>query len=150
MLLKIIDDGNRSPLANQNGLATEGGPKRAQRRLRARAFGRNQIRLAAVARLDLEANRRRTMVLQVSLGEGKDAFRFLVWHEAEGEFSPRPGGDNGLASFVLIAAGQAVNLDRRPGAAPFGRAVSALAEQSGHTKESTHGFIAVRQPRQLP
>src|SRR5207249_4826967 len=111
------------------------GFERAQRGLGQRSGGRNEIRYAAVPALDGDTHRRRTEALQVLGDEFVDALRRLVRHKAKSEFGARPRGDDRLAAFALVTAGQAVDLKRRPRGALFLRRVAAFAEQFRDTEK---------------
>ena len=82
--------------------------------------------------------------------ERADLLGLLIRHEAEGELGPRPRGDDGLAAFFLIAAGESVDLDGGPGAAAFGRGVALFPEQFRHTEEAREGPVVVRGAGELP
>ena len=66
--------------------------------------------------------------------------RVLVRHQPDGDFGARPGRHDGLAAFALVAAGEAVDFEGRPGGALFERRETAFAEELGHAEE----FLVLR------
>src|ERR1035441_1532570 len=64
-----------------------------------------------------------------------DLFRFLVGHESARNLGPRPGRHNGLGSTSLIPAKNAIDLEGRPGPAPFERRVSLFARERRNPEE---------------
>ena len=56
-----------------------------------------------------------------------DFLRILIRHQAKAEFRARPRRQNRFGSFALIAAGEPVDIERRPGAAAFQRGESFFA-----------------------
>ena len=75
------------------------------------------------------------MLADVARPAARIRVRLLVRHEAEGDFGARPGRDDGLAAFALVAAGQAVDFERGPGGALFGGREAAFAKQFRHAEE---------------
>jgi len=146
---EIVDDGNRAALTHQYRLAAECGLERAQRRPRPHALGRNQIRLRAMTGLDFEPHRRRTDFFDVPADEFANFRRFLVWHEAAGDFRPRPRRHNRLAAFPLVAARQAVDLECRARAALFGGREAAFAEQFCDAEQFLQVAVLDGQPGEL-
>ena len=102
-----------------------------------------------MAALDLKSHGRRAETFQVFRDQFVDALRRLVRHETEREFRARPGGDDRLAAFALITAGQAVDLERRSRGALFLRGVAALAEHLRDTEEFPISRFVKRNPGQL-
>ncbi len=78
-----------------------------------------------------------------------NALRCLVRDEAEREFGAGPRGDDGLAAFALVTAGQAVDLDGRARGALFLSRITALAEKSRDAQKLPVSPVVVRNPRQL-
>ena len=99
--------------------------------------------------LDGEPHGRRTEMLEVFGDEFMNALGRLVGDEAESEFGAGPGGDDGLAAFALVTAGEAVDLDGRARDALFLRRITALAEKFGDSQKLPVSRVVVRNPRQL-
>src|SRR3989442_8393332 len=98
--------------------------------MRQRAGGRDEIRSTTVTAFDLDAYGRRTEPFKVPRDEFFNALRRLVRHEAKSEFRARPGGDDRLAAFALVTAGQPVDFQCWAGRSLLQRRVAALAEKS--------------------
>src|SRR5437899_8681659 len=99
--------------------------------------------------LDGEAYGLRTNLFQVPRDEFMNALRRLVRDETKSEFSARPCGDNCLAAFALVTAGQPVDFDCWAGRPLFLRGETAFAEQSRDAEKSAVGDIVVRDAAQL-
>src|SRR5205807_3087255 len=125
---EVGDDRDGAAFAQQDRFVTESLFERAQRGVCQRSGGRNKIRFASVTALDGDAHRWRAETFQVPCNEFVDAPRRLVRHKAKSEFRSRPRGDDRLAAFALVTAGESVDLKRRPRGALFLRGVAALAE----------------------
>ena len=69
---------------------------------------------------------RRAERAQVPLQCGGDLVGILPRHQAKAELGPGPGGQDRLGPFALIAAPQAVDVERRPGPAALERRESRL------------------------
>ena len=126
---ELVDNRDGAAFAHQDRLAAKRQFQCAQRRPRLAALRRNQIRLRAVAGLNLQPHRRRADFFEIIADDFADFRRTLVRHEAAGDFRARHGGHDGLAAVALIAAGQAVDFKRRTRAAAFHRRETALAGQ---------------------
>ena len=98
---------------------------------------------------DGEPHGRRTETFQVPRDKAINALRRLFRHEAKSEFGARPGGDDRLAAFALVTAGQPVDFQRRARGALFHRAVASFAQQLRDAKKSAVGRVVVRDAAQL-
>ena len=78
-----------------------------------------------------------------------DALRRLVRHEAKSEFGARPGGDDRLAAFALVTAGQPVDFQCGPGRSLFQRRVAAFTEKSWDAEKFAQRRVVVRDAGQL-
>src|SRR5206468_12911482 len=115
--LEIIDDRDGAAFTHEDGFALEGRFERAQGGLGAGAGGGDEVGLRAVTGLNLQADGGGTEFLQVLPDQFDNAVGALVGDEADGYFNARPGGDNGLAAFALVPAGQAVDFEGGTGGA---------------------------------
>ena len=73
----------------------------------------------------------------------------LPRHEPEAELGPGPGGQDRLGPFALIAAPQAVDVERRAGPAALERRVAGFARQGPHADLLLELPLVERQRRKL-
>src|SRR6266540_5469938 len=132
---EVRHDGNRAAFAQQHRLVAKSRFERAQTGLSQRARGRDEIRFPAVPALYLQANGRRTNAFQVLPDELFSATGMLVGDEPEGELGACPGGNNRLAPFALIAAGQTIDFNGGACRALFLRREAAFAKQFGYAEK---------------
>src|SRR5260370_37721916 len=109
--LELVDDWNGAALAHEHRLAAEGGFERGQGGLRLQAGGRDQVRLGAVSGLDLDTDGLWADFLQMPGYQWDDPRRMLVGDEAGCDLGARPRGNDRLAAFTLVTAGQAIDLE---------------------------------------
>ena len=110
----MLDNRDRAALAQQHRFVAERSLERLERGLGQGAGRRDDVRVGAVAQLDLDTHRRRAECLQLLGNQAKDFFGILIRHEAHGDLCAGEAGHDGFAALALVAAGEAVDLERRP------------------------------------
>src|SRR5581483_8895333 len=113
MLFEVVDDGDGTTFANQDGFVAKGRSQGAQGSLGLRTGRGDQIWLGAMATFDFQPGGRRAEIEHVASGRTNNFARVLVGNEAHGQLGAGPGGDNGFAAFALITAGKSVDFNGR-------------------------------------
>ena len=111
---------------------TERGLERLERSLGQRAGRRDDVRIGRVSQIDLNVHRRRADCLELFRNQAEDFLRILIRHETHGDLRAGCAWHDGFAPLALVAAGEAVDLERRP------RGTLLVGREAFFAKEGLH------------